>query len=141
MNFKSTAAYLTINEAIAVPDSAGANVVEAAGIPFSADQYDLGFQKVLASAIVRDATTGNGALEVRLEGSPNGHLGADAAWAELAVTTIALDSTAVGNAAAGVLDLANIGAPWYRFVVVTDGTDLGEAGNVEVALSYRTVLK
>ena len=119
----SVNAYVVFNEAVAIADSAGANVVtvKSSNIEDGKDAAICG-KKFPIYIIMTEVSAGNGGIDVDVEIS---HNGVDYVQADDAVIN-ALDSTGT-NAQTGLVDLTDIFAPYVRFSILTDGTDILDA--------------
>ena len=126
---KSVNKYAYREEDIVIPDSAGANVVTVNGSTIS---DDLSNKKFLVEVEVTEVSAGDGALDVKIEASLDGttFVSVDASL------SMDVDNTGL-NKAAGIADLTNIYAPYYRIVVFTDGTDILDAGTATVKYAFK----
>jgi hypothetical protein len=122
--------YITLTESYTIPDSAGANVVTVNGSTIS---EDLSGKKFTVSVTMTALCAGDGALDVKIQASPDG-----TNWVDVdASLSMDVDTTTVGNADAGLADLTNVYAPYYRAVVFSDGTDLLDAGACTLVLAIK----
>ena len=121
--------YITLTEALAIADSAGANVVTVNG---STIDVDLSGKKFTVSLTMTEASAGDGALDVKIQASPD-----NVNWVDVdASLSMDVDTTGL-NADAGLADLTNVYAPYYRAVVFTDGTDTQDASAASLVIAIK----
>ena len=114
---------------IAIADSAGANVVHGYT---STINDDLSNKKFIVYLEVTEVCAGDGALDVSVQGSHDG-----TTWVEIDTDVIDdVDPTGL-NKESGLVDLTDIYAPYYRFDVHTDGTDILDAAAVKVSYAFK----
>ena len=121
--------YVTLTEAFTVADSAGANVVTVNGSTIS---EDLSNSKFTVQCTVTEASAGDGAYDLKIQGSPDG-----TNWVDLdASLSMDVDPTGL-NSDTGLADLTNVYCPYYRIVLFTDGTDTQDAAAASVVAAIR----
>lgn len=121
--------YVVLSEAIAIADSAGANVVTAYSSVIS---EDLSNRKMIAYLEVTEVSAGDGALDLSIQGSHDG-----VTFVDIDVSVIDdVDPTGL-NKESGLADLTSIYAPYYRIKVFTDGTDTVDASAILVKLAFK----
>jgi len=120
--------YYSGTESLTVPDSAGTNVVSIGSTILTADISGVKFPVYVA---VTEASTGNGHLDVALQCSHDGTVWLDAD----ASLDMDVDSTSTSSVASGLADATNIVAPYWRFLVSTDGL-VDTQDTSTVSLSY-----
>jgi len=126
---KSVNGYVVLTEALAIADSAGANVVT---VNSSTINHDLSDKKFIILVDITEASAGNGGLDADLYGSAD-----DATWAQLDDAVVnALDTTGT-NSQAGVADTTSAYAPYYRVTLLTDGTDTQDAAAALVTVAFK----
>lgn len=120
--------YLLASEALALPDSDGAAVTSVAS---STIAYDLSNKKFLVTLLVTEVCAGDGALDIKVQGSYDG-----TTWTDIdASLSIDVDPTGLNTATAWA-DTTGYYAPYYRFLVFSDGTDTQD--EAAVLLTYST---
>ena len=127
---KSANGYKVATETgIAIADSAGANVVTSYS---STINDDLSNKKFVVYLEVTEASAGDGALDVTVQGSHDG-----TTFVDLDASVIDdVDPTGL-NKESGLADLTSIYAPYYRLKIFTDGTDTEDAAAVTVAYAFK----
>ena len=114
--------------AIAIADSAGANVVTSytgeIGQYFSLDNM-----KGIVYVEVTEVCAGDGAIDCAIQGSLDG-----TTYVDIAAVTMDVDSTGL-NAQASVFDTTDYFLPYWRVKIFTDGTDILDAAEVKVIVS------
>lgn len=130
----SVRGYFSGTESITIADSAGANVVTANSTALS-EREDLSNQAFTVYLTVTETSAGDGGLEVALQASPDG-----TNWVTIDTTTsMDLDTTGT-NSAAEDLVATNVWAPYWRFQVITDGTDTQDACTVTLGYAAKRIL-
>lgn len=115
------------------PDSEGANEVGIGTSEINASAIMNNTKGVVYVEVTDDSATGNGELEVRIQGSHDG-----ITWATLDTTTaMGLDNSGT-NKAAEDFDISDYWMPYLRAYVFSSGSnDTGAAGVITVALSFK----
>ena len=131
---KSANGYVVLEElGIDIADSAGANVVDSYSSVINAPLEN---KKVVVYLEVTEVCAGDGALDLSVDASHD-----QLSWVEVDTDIIDdVDPTGL-NSKSGLLDLTNIFAPYYRLHIHTDGTDILDAAEVKVAISYKEVFE
>jgi len=128
--------YIFTTEALALADSAGANVVTVAGdtLPLNSDIDGNIFGITIECT---EVCAGDGALDARLEGSIESTF-ANPVTVD-ASAGVDLDTTGL-NTVSGTLSAVSNTWPFYRIVLFTDGTDTADASayTLTTATLYRT---
>ena len=113
---------------IVIADSVGANVVNSYS---STITDDLSNKKFLVYLEVTAVSAANGDLDIAVQGSLDGTTFVDLD----ASVGLSVNNTST-NKAAAIADLSNFYAPYYRFRIFTDGTDILDAGAVTVQYAF-----
>ena len=122
---------VAVEAAIAIADSAGANVVNSYSSTIS---DNLSNKKFVVMVEVTEVCAGDGAIDLAIQGSLDGSV-----WVDLdASLSMDVDPTGT-NSGAGLADLTSIYAPYYRIKIFTDGTDILDAAAVTVSYAFKNV--
>ena len=117
-----------LETAIAIADSAGANVVTSYTGEIG-QYFDLSNKKgVVYVEVTDDSATGDGALDCAIQGSHDG-----VTYVDIAAVTMDIDNSGK-NKQAATFDCSDYYLPYWRVKLFTDGTDTGAAGAVSVAV-------
>lgn len=119
--------FVEYQEALTIPDSAGANVstVNSSSI----DANILEGAQYLVKLEVTETSAGNGSADIKLQGSPD-----ETNWTDIDGSAgLSVDTTGT-NTAVGILDFSKTKAANYRLQVFTNGTDILDSANVTVTL-------
>ena len=128
--------YQVYTEGLTIPDSAGANPVSVASstIGGETDGFEVGNRLFPVKLTMKEVSAGDGAAQVKLQASTDGTNWADVDATCLSATLSTLVVNVVGT---GIAISTNYEAPYWRFLVFTDGTDTVDAAVVELSFAVK----
>lgn len=124
--------YKVIEEDLVIADSDGANVVTVKSSPI---EGDLSARKVTYEVEVTDQSAANGDATISAEWSFDG-----SNWHSEADGDATVDTSATGITD-GVINLVDIYAPYWRFSIATDGTDIQDSVDITVRTIIADILR
>ncbi len=126
---KSANGYVVLSEDLTLPDSDGANE---ATINSSTILDDINNSKLVVYLIVTETCAGDGALDIRVQGSLDGTTFVNI------LTTVSMDVDPTGeNSAAAKIDLTDYFVPYWRLQVFSDQTDTEDSAGLTVKVAYK----